>query len=211
MSILIKKYKKLVKELLFAYSELEYLNEVLLEAHRDFEEYYQSFCREKSVPIGELNNKNSDKLKKIYPPKEQKTDEEGIVQYEKSVIESPAHKVFQRMYRQIAKKIHPDKFSSREITPEIQEKIESFKQVTSAYDKKNWAEFLDICEKHDILPTRYEKINSVIKKEIDSTNQEIRDKKLSFSWRLYSCDGDESCKEKIIKDFLYQLFKYNIS
>ena len=43
MSLVIKKYKKLVKELLFAYSELEYTEEVLKGAHGDFEMYYQKF------------------------------------------------------------------------------------------------------------------------------------------------------------------------
>ena len=37
MSLVVKRYKKLVKELLFAYSELEYIEEVLKDAHIDFE------------------------------------------------------------------------------------------------------------------------------------------------------------------------------
>ena len=82
------------------------------------------------------------------------------------------------------------------------EKIESFKQATAAYDKRNWAEFLDICEKYDIVPTRYEKINSVIKQEIDETTDKIRSKKQAFSWRLYECDDNGPCKRKIISDFL---------
>ena len=211
MSLVIKKYKKLVKELLFTYSELEYIEEALPDAHVEFEKYYQRFCVENNVPLDELNNKNAEKLNKIYPKKTQPVDEEGIVQFDKSKDKGPAHKVFQRMYRLIAKKLHPDKFSNREPTPEIEEKIESFKQATGAYDKKNWAKFLDICEKYDILPTRYEKINSVIRKEISHTNGEIDNKKRSFSWRLYECEEDEGCKSQIIKDFLYQLFKYKVS
>ena len=112
------------------------------------------------------------------------------------------------MYRIVAKKLHPDKFSNQEKTQEIESKIESFKEATSAYDKKNWAKFLDICEKYDILPTRYEKVNALIREEISEVNREINNKKLSFSWRLYECEEDDSCKNKVIKDFLFQLFKY---
>jgi len=112
------------------------------------------------------------------------------------------------MYRLLAKKIHPDKLVNKEKTPEVEGKIESFKQASGAYDKKNWAKFLDICEKYDILPTRYQKINTVIRHEIDQTNEVIRQKKLSFSWRLYECEDDLVCKDKVIKQFLYQLFKY---
>ena len=53
MSLVIKRYKKLVKELLFAYSELEYLNEALTEAHIEFEKYYQQYCKDKNIPNGE--------------------------------------------------------------------------------------------------------------------------------------------------------------
>jgi hypothetical protein len=112
------------------------------------------------------------------------------------------------MYRIIAKKLHPDKFSENEQTPEVLEKIEAFKEATGAYNKKNWAKFLDICEKYDILPTRYEKINSLIRDEISEIDKQVNNKKLSFSWRLYECEEDNNCKERIIKDFLYQLFKY---
>ena len=208
MSIAVKRYKKLVKELLFTYSELEYVEEVLKDAHIEFEMFYQDYCKRKNVPIQEMNQKNADKLEKIYPKKEITTDNEGIVQYEQDKPAKDTHKIFQRMYRIVAKKLHPDKFANQDQTPEVIEKIEAFKLATGAYNKKNWAKFLDICEKYDILPTRYEKINSLIRDEISDINKQVNNKKLSFSWRLYECEEDSNCKEKIIKDFLYQLFKY---
>ena len=158
MSLVVKRYKKLVKELLFAYSELEYVEEVLKDAHLEFELYYQSFCKSNNVPIEQLNKDNAAKLEKIYPRKQTKTDKEGIILPEEQKPSKKEHKAFQRMYRIVAKKLHPDKFSNQEQTPEAAEKIEAFKQATGSYNKKNWAKFLDICEKYDILPTRYEKI-----------------------------------------------------
>jgi len=210
MSIVILRYKKLVKELLFAYSELEYVETVLRDAHVEFEKYYQGFCSMNEVPVGELNQQNSEKLDKIFPKKEQKVDEEGLIKMEQPKKENPAHKVFQKMYRLIAKKLHPDKLSTQEQTPDIVEKVESFKQATAAYNKRNWAEFLDICEKYDILPTRYEKISSVIRNEISETNKTTKAKKMAFSWRFYECEEDKGCKDMVIKDFLYQLFRYKI-
>ena len=55
MSLVVKRYKKLVKELLFAHSELEYVEEVLKDMHIEFELYYQAYCKEKNVPIEKLN------------------------------------------------------------------------------------------------------------------------------------------------------------
>ena len=208
MSLVVKRYKRLVKELLFAHSELEYVDEVLKDAHVEFEIFYQEYCKKNDVPLEKMNKKNAERLEKVYSKKEHKTDESGIIQYEETKCDKENHKVFQRMYRIVAKKLHPDKFSSQEQTPEVVDKIESFKTATGAYNKKNWAKFLDICEKYDILPTRYEKINSLIRDEISEIGKQVNHKKLSFSWRLFECEDDNICKEKVIKDFLYQLFKY---
>ncbi len=208
MSLVVKRYKKLVKELLFAYSELEYVDEALKDAHVEFELYYQNYCKRNNIPIEKMNKENAGRLEKVYPKKQSKTDEEGIVQYEETTADKKNSRVFQRMYRIVAKKLHPDKFSNQEQTAEVMEKIESFKQATGAYNKNNWAKFLDICEKYDILPTRYEKINSLIRDEISEIGKKVNHKKLSFSWRLYECEDDDVCKDKVIKNFLYQLFKY---
>ena len=211
MSIAVKRYKKLVKELLFTYSELEYVNEVLKGAHLEFETYYRNYCDDNNVPLDDLNSQNQERLSTIFPKKKVNVDETGIIQYDQvNEEEKQNNKVFHRMYRIIAKKIHPDKFSNIELNDVIMEKINDFKEATSAYDKKNWAKFLDICEKYDILPTRYEKINSLITKEIYDINKLSERQKLTYSWRLYECGDDTECKNNLIKEFLFLVFKYSV-
>ena len=58
-----KRYKKLIKELFYVYSELEYINEALPEAHSEFERYYQDYCKKNDIPIDELNKKNAKKIR----------------------------------------------------------------------------------------------------------------------------------------------------
>jgi hypothetical protein len=70
MSLVVKRYKKLVKELLFAYSELEYVEAVLKDAHAEFELYYQDYCKKNDVPIDKMNKKNAERLEKVYPKKQ---------------------------------------------------------------------------------------------------------------------------------------------
>ena len=108
MSLVVKRYKRLVKELLFAYSELEYVDEVLKEAHRDFEFYYQEFCKKNNVPLAELNQKNSEKLKKVFPKSKPEADKDGIIKFDQDKDSKKESKIFQRMYRVMAKKLHPD-------------------------------------------------------------------------------------------------------
>lgn len=213
MSLVEKKYKKLVKELVYVYAELEFVNDVLKDAHYEFESYYQQYCRDKDVPIDDLNKKHEEVIKREIPqPKKMEVDEDGIIKTEQppKKPESKVHKVFTRMYRMIAKKIHPDKFSGRELTPEVIEKISMFKEATKSYNQRDWGKFLDICDKLDITPTRYDGISSVLRDEISNLNKKIVKNKRTFSWKLYECEDDDGCKELIIKDFLFQLFKYKL-
>ena len=213
MSLMEKKYKKLVKELVYVYTELEYVKEVLSDAHANFEVHYQDYCARNDVPISELNEKHKKKIEKVIPkPKKREVDEDGIVKLDDVPPPPPpkVHKVFTKMYRMVTSRIHPDKFAGREETIEVKEKIQMFKNATKSYNDRNWGKFLDICEKLDIMPTRYDGISSLIRDEISDINKKIVNQKRTFSWRIYECDEDESCKDQIIKDFLYQLFKYKV-
>ena len=60
------------------------------------------------------------------------------------------------------------------------------------------------------MPTRYDGISSLIRDEISDINKKIVYQKRTFSWRIYDCDEDEDCKDRVIRDFLYQLFKYKV-
>ena len=209
MSLMHKKYKKLVKELLFVNSEHEYVNAVLKEAHIEFEKQYRQYCAENDVPVDDLNKNNKDMLKEVFPKHKPKVDKEGLVKPDKKhTSKTPADKVLQKMYRAVASKIHPDKFSTFEETPDVLEKIEMFKSATTAYNERKWGKFLDICDKLDILPNRYTKIMDIIQAEINNLNNTIKNKKTTFSWRLYECDENDECKEAIFRNFLFQLFKY---
>mgnify|MGYP003644370389 FL=1 len=207
-----KRYRKLVKELIFVYSELEYVSEVLRDAHCEFELVYQKFCSDNAVPLPELNKEHEERINEVIPqPKKTEVDEEGLVKMDhQPKIPEKIHKIFTKMYRMVASKIHPDKFANREETPEIKEKIDVFKKATSSYNSRNWGRFLDICEKLDILPTRYDGINSTIRDEISDINKEIVQKKRAFSWKLHECEEEKACQDRVIKDFLFQLFKYKL-
>lgn len=211
MSLMEKRYRRLVKELEFANSEYEYVLDTLKDAHVEFEIFYQKFCSEYSIPIEKLNSENKDMLNKVYPKKTQEVDEDGLVKCNKgNTDDTPVDKSLQKMYRTAAVKIHPDKFSNVEQTPEVLAKIEMFKEITSSYNDKKWGKFLDICDKLDILPTRYTKVMEIIRQEILKLNNLTYEQKKSFSWRLFECEEDKKCKDSLMKDFLLQLFGYDV-
>ena len=195
MSIQKKKFKKLRKELQYWLSDLEYTEEVLDEWHHKFEEYYRKYCEEYRIDIDRLNKENKKKVDEILPSGLVLKPESGTTKFEDRTDE----KQFKKVYKQIARKLHPD----------IGGDEEQFKEATTALSEKNFEKLLDICEEHDILVEVDEEINKVIQKQIEETKQKINKAKSTYSWKLYECEDNKNCKKDIVKRFLKHLFNYS--
>lgn len=184
-----KRFKKLQKELDYWESELEYVQEILSEWHLKFEEYHREYCRENNIDLQKLNAENSEKVDRLIPNPVKKE-----IQFEYATDE----KHFKKIYKQLAKKLHPD----------IGGDEEEFKEVVSALEQKNFKKILDICEKHDIIIEMSEELNNILEKQIEGIKQKINKEKSTYSWNLYSCQGNEKCKKNVVKNFLKHLFNY---
>ena len=121
MSIEQKRYNRLRKELQFLESELEYVQEILKDAHFDFEEAQRKYCDENNIDLNELNQNNAEKINRLFP--KPVTKETGLIVYNNKKDKD----VFKKIYKQIAKKIHPDVGGDEE----------EFKKATSAMQEKN--------------------------------------------------------------------------
>lgn len=187
--ILAKKIKKLQKELDYWESELEYVQEILGEWHLNFEEYYQEYCKTNNIDIARLNEENKKKVDQLIPKPVKKQDR---------IEDGTDEKHFKKIYKQIAKKLHPD----------IGGDEEQFKEATAAVQEKDLKKLLDICEKNDIIITLNEEMINILQKQILVTKQKIDKEKSTYSWNLYSCGNDKNCKDNIIRNFLKHLFNY---
>ena len=206
MSLIQKKYKRLLSELSYVNSEMNHINDILKEAHIEFEIFYKQYCKDYNVPLAQLEKSNSSKLEKLFPDKKPKIDESGIVKQNNPEKEK-TDKTLQKMYRKAAILTHPDKFTDSE-SDEAVAAADMFKRLTSAFNEKKWADFLDICEKLDILPNTYKKVIEIIKKEIETTKSKIEKLKQTYSWKLSECEDDNVCKINVIKGFLKHVFGY---
>ena len=204
-----KLYKKLSNELKFRYSELDYVDQSCIKGNIEFEEYYRDFCTKHSISIPDLESKAPEKVKQFKNEKpvlsEEQQKEIVDVSLDKEV--SKARKVFQRIFRGIAKKIHPDKFSNSERTPDIIKKEEMFKQASEAFDNEKWGLLLEIAEELDIHPQKYEKINELLREEISDVNKKIVAKQRSFGWYMSEAETKDQ-KDKVVVSFLKTLFNY---
>ena len=191
MSIQQKKYNRLRKELQFLQSELEYIEEVLSEWHLIFDEYHRDYCKRKEIDLAQLNRQSGERVHRLIPKPVKKDN--GLVIH--GNIKDKG--VFKKIYKQIAKKLHPD----------IGGDEEKFKQVTTAMQEKNFEKLLDICDEHVILIEIDKEVIKLLEQQISDTKARIKKEKSTYSWSLYSC-ADDKCKDNVIKKFLKHLFKY---
>ncbi len=191
MSIQQKKFKRLRKELQFVQSELEYVLEVLSEWHLIFEEYHRDYCKRKGIDLDQLNKQSSKKIDRLIPNPVKK--ESGVILYE----DKKDKDVFKRIYKQIARNLHPDVGGDEE----------EFKKATTAMQEKNLEKLLDICDQHVILIQVDREMLKILEKQISETKEQIKKEKSTYSWSLYSC-ADDKCKDNVVKKFLKHLFNY---
>ena len=203
-----KLYKKLINELKFKYSELEYVEQEIADNMQVFEEYYRDFCSKNNISIADLEAKNQKKVNDLIGPKPIPKDNAEPVKVQISEATLKKRKVFQKIYRSIAKKIHPDKFSNMEKTIDIIEKEETFKKATYAYENDKWGMLLEIAEELDIHPSKYTKINETLRDEISDINKKINDKQKTYSWLMSQAETDRQ-RDNIIISFLKNLFNYD--
>ena len=205
-----KKYKKLVKELLYHHSELEFQEAALRDAHADFEEYQHQYAAKNNIDLKQLQNKNAQRVSEIMPqPKQQEVDEAGlIVTEEKTEEDREQIKKFSKVYKMIAKKIHPDKFANRLRTEEIEEKEELFKRAAEGFESRDWGKMLDVAEQINVKPSNAEELYPEIRKEITKVKDQIEKNNSMYSWKLYQCEDNEECKDLIMADFFKRLFNY---
>ena len=191
MSIEQKKYKRLRKELQFVQSELEYVQEVLSEWHFIFEEYHREYCKRKEIDLDQLNKQSGKKVDQLMPKPAIK--DTGAILYE----DKKDKNVFKKLYKNIARKLHPDLGGDEK----------DFQEVQQAMQEKNFEKILDICDKHDKLIEISKEMLKVLETQISETKDKIQKEKSTYSWSLYSC-ADDKCKDNVVRKFLKHLFNY---
>jgi len=184
-----KRFKKLQKELDYWQSELEYIQEILKEEHFKFEEYHRKYCEDNEIDLNKLNEENNKRIKQLIPKPVKKQ-----VQFEDKTDE----KYFKKVYKQLARKLHPD----------IGGDEEAFKELVSAMEEKKINKILDICSKHAILIEMSEELNKILEKQIENVKQQINKEKSTYSWKMHLCGGNKLCKNVLVQKFLKQLFNY---
>lgn len=189
------KFKKLLNKYRSEFYELEYVSEVIRETNQEFEEYKNKYINKKRIAIEKLNEKHQERIKNIFSPSPL------IKKISKARVEENYDS--KKLFRQIARKFHPDKLSSDD--PRFDEFEGVFKAAKNAIDNNSWAELFDIAEKYDLELEDYETMNGLLNKEISLIEVEINSKKSTYAWLFHNCERDED-KDKLMKRFMKHIY-----
>lgn len=191
------RFKKLLNQYRYLVKEQEFVKEMMIEAHREFDFEYKQFCVNNDLDYEKMTNK---------PKPEPNEEESGVTEYKKEEeeidtpekIEVPFH--IKQLFKNIARVLHPDSLSLSD--PEYEDKIKEFKEASDAMNRGHWGALLDIADKRNVPMSNYPKIAAAIKEDIKRIENYIDDKKQTFAWHVYECEEDEECIERLLKKFL---------
>ena len=197
------KFKKLLNEYRSLKFELEFVEDVLGEYNLEFEKTYRRYCAANNINLGQLEKDNKNRIEKKFPNLVRR---EEPVEIEEDQQTDNKHSKHKSIYRQLAKKLHPDSLPEGDERYDEYEK--AFKRATKAHSDGAWGDLFDLVERYGVDFRNYTTLCDSLVGEIDKIKKEIKKHKSTFSWALYECEGTQDCTERVIKNFLMTVFRY---
>jgi hypothetical protein len=182
-------FDKLIKELDFIDSDLNYKFNILKKADEDFMRNVNSVLDDFPKLRELLDSNNNKRLVNIPEP----VVNQNVEEIGELITESKPTKL-KNLYRQIAKSTHPDKTKQDNLN-------EVYLDAQKAYETNNIIKILSICEKLKIQYDITVEEVDLIKEEIETKKQRINFLESTYTWKWYMEQSIET-KVKIILNYL---------
>lgn len=199
------KFLKLLNEYRSLKYELEYVQEILREGHQDFEVFYRQWCAKNDVDLQELQKRNQRKVDMIFIQEKSHRMKEGLAVKEFK-DESKDEEGFKKVFRSVARKLHPDTLKNDD--PRKEEYEDAFKKAASANEAGHWGELFDVVERYKISLNDYKQPIKCLEFDIKKIKREIDKEKGTYSWLLHEAETEQE-KENVVKRFLSHLFGWS--
>lgn len=230
-------WKRALHRLRFCHEEYEMVKEIVRTGGGAFQQYYEEFCRRHDIDLQKLNDDNREHIQKLYgrtevAPNGSHDDEPHIDDPEHAAIvphapspdpttdattalqisqdERDVHEAFSKLFKKIALILHPDKIDKKMPPEERQRMISMFQSANRAMKEKKYFTLLDIAEQLNIkTPRNYRQQTRWMKREIGNLEEAIGEQKLKYNF-LFAEAESEAEKDRVIRQFIYQVFKLKI-
>tara|TARA_B100001094_G_scaffold72614_1_gene68891 strand:+ start:7274 stop:7882 length:609 start_codon:yes stop_codon:yes gene_type:complete len=193
------RFKRLLSKYRSVSSELQSTCEIVDEMQEYFTECVNDYCDRSNIDLEDLKKDKEGRI-------------EQLVEASNTTVKGVEEKIQEQEYdskslfRQIAKKFHPDALDPED--PDKDEKEEIFKIAMRAIDECNWGTLFDIAAKHDLEFKDYDSIISSLKLDIEREEAILKKKQNTWSWLLFNCEDDQACKDQTVLGFLKQVYSY---
>ena len=227
MSKLKFKYKKTIKEAEFAHANLEYHEEVVDEAKREFkkeighlfkilpDDVRKSLVNQRIIPRppppsqpieAEVEEGGTVDLIPGETPDEFDERQDKEVGAERKPAKSDELK---KVFRKIAEKTHPDKLATSQLTPrEKTKRIKMFKKAKNAFNNHNWYILHQIALELDIeLPKPSDDQIMWLEEDIKSVRSEISHLQNLTAWHWHQ--GDKAAKNAAIRHYFKHTYNFD--
>ena len=174
-----------MKKINYLETEIDWQEDILMEQHQEFDEYWRTWCAENDIDPPNFEQ----------PQKPQQTTDNPAELEEQPITEETklGREHFKTTYKKLAKAVHPDKNGGDD---------EDFKQLNYSWQEGKWSIIINLCIKHDIPVHNAKEVNRLLQKEAHDLETKINKNETMFSWKFWECGDDEECKERLIKHFL---------
>lgn len=203
------RYKKLLLELEFLYSDLEYHEDVSDEAMRSFQKGFVDFCDINNINYDkDLIKEKERKIQVSDPDKVEFRDEDGNLTEEvEKEIEKPGRpEEIRKLFKQIATKTHPDKFSNAKSAEKSLNK-QVFLQAKAAAEENNYFKLQQIAQRLGLdLPEIDVKRLKLMEKEAKNIRNKVKKVQKTIAW-VWFAQEDEKSQEKVMRRYVSSLIR----
>jgi hypothetical protein len=180
--------KRLIKELEYVRSDLEYKSEVVYEADNSFMKSLGALFEEKPL-LKEMFDMTIGK--KIEEMLEGRLAEESNAEAEEKE-ETESDRKLKKAYRDIAKATHPDRVSEERLN-------EIYIQAGSMYESRDVMGIYGICEKLGIPYEIGEEDGEMLKSQISEMKERILFMESTFAWKWFHTESENEKNSMLLE------------
>ena len=192
--------RRLLKELDYVKSDYEYKNEIVFEADNSFMRSLNEFL-ERNIVLKELFDKKINRkidemirersAENVIESTPEAVEEEST---EITLVEKVVDEKLRKIYRNIAKKTHPDKISDVRLN-------DIYIMASKMYDTNDVMGIYNICDQLGIPYELSIEDSDILKSQISMMKERVGFMESTFTWKWYHTE-DEDERSRILVEYI---------